>query len=104
MGWVYLVFAGCFEMLFTTFLKLSNGFSKPVPITGFIIAAAASFWLLTLSLQTISLGTAYAVWTGIGAFGTALIGIYFFGDSIAPTRIFFLFLLIFSIVGLKFVD
>lgn len=104
MAWLYLFIAGIFEMGFTTCLKLSNGFTKPWPMVGFISCAAFSFWMLTLAMESISLGTAYAVWTGIGAFGTSIIGIYFFEDSTAPLRIFFLVILISSILGLKFVD
>ena len=73
--------AGLFEIGFTSCLKLSEGFTRPVPVCGFLVCAAASFWL-TRSLDTISLGTAYAVWTGIGAVGTAVVGIMFFRDPL----------------------
>lgn len=102
MAWVYLILAGLFEVGFTTSLKLSEGFTRVVPSILFIVFAGLSFWLLTRALNGIALGTAYAVWTGLGAFGTALIGLFCFNESAAPLRLFFLFLLIVSIIGLKF--
>ncbi len=102
-GWFYLIVAGCFEIGFTTFLKLSQNFTK-IPYTiAFAICAMISFGLLNKSVTMISLGTAYAVWTGIGAFGTAVIGFAFFKDPISFGKIFFLSMLIASIVGLKFI-
>lgn len=104
MSWVYLIVAGLFEVGFTTCLKLSDSFSKPWPSLGFLLCAALSFWLLTKATQTIPLGTAYAVWTGIGAFGTAVIGIWAFGEPATAMRLAFLVLLIGSIIGLKLVS
>ena len=104
MSWVYLLLAGFFEIGFTTCLKLADGFTRVVPSVLFVIFAAMSFWLLTRALHTIELGTAYAIWTGIGAFGTALVGIFFFGESTAMLRLLFLLLLIVSIIGLKLVS
>ena len=101
MSWLLLIFAGLFEVGFTTCLKLSDSFSKPWPSLGFMLCAAISFWLLTKASQTIPLGTAYAVWSGIGALGTALVGIYAFGDPTSTWRLVFLTLLIGSIIGLK---
>ena len=103
MPWIYLILAGFFEIGFTTMLKLSENFSKLYPSIGFFVFSILSFWLLTKSAQTIPLGTAYAVWTGIGAIGTVLIGIFFFQESASFWRIFFLSILIMSIVGLKLV-
>ncbi len=104
MSWLYLLMAGLCEIGFTTFLKLSNNFANLLPTITFFILAAFSFTALSLSLKTIPLGTAYAVWTGIGAFGTALIGIIYFQESTDFWRILFLICLIFSIVGLKVVS
>lgn len=103
MAWLYLVIAGLFEVGFTTFLKLSEGFTRFWPSVTFLMLAILSFTSLSLSLKTIPLGTAYAVWTGIGAFGTAVIGIAYFGESTEFWRVFFLLCLILSIIGLKFV-
>jgi quaternary ammonium compound-resistance protein SugE len=102
--WIYLVAAGVFEMGFTTFMKLSNGFQHWAYNVSFAICALASFGLLNLSTRDLSLGTAYAVWTGIGAFGTAVVGILIFKDPTAFWRLVFLTTLIASIVGLKFVS
>ena len=96
--------AGLFEIGFTTFLKLSDGFTKLWPSLGFLVFAAISFLLLTVALRVIPLGTAYAVWTGIGALGTAVVGILFFEDPVSVLRIMFLMLLIGSIMGLKLVS
>ena len=104
MAWIYLLAAGLFEIGFTTFLKLSEGFTKLLPSLGFLVFSATSFWLLTIAMKTIPLGTAYAVWTGIGAFGTVIVGILFFNDPISFWRIFFLTVLVGSIVGLKLVS
>lgn len=104
MSWVYLVTAGFFEIGFTTFLKLSDNFSKLWPTVGFFIFSIVSFFLLAKAMNTIPLGTAYAVWTGIGAFGTVIIGICFFNDPLNLLRIVFLALLLSSVVGLKLVS
>lgn len=102
--WVYLLAAGFAEMGFTSFMKLSNGFQRWTYDVLFAICALLSFGLLNLSTRSLSLGTAYAVWTGMGAFGTALIGIAAFGDPVGLGRLFFLTTLIGSIIGLKFVS
>jgi quaternary ammonium compound-resistance protein SugE len=99
--WVYLSLAGIFEIGFTTFLKLSDGLRRIGYTLAFVAAAAMSFWLLTLSLDAIPLGTAYAVWTGIGAFGTAVVGMLYFRDPVTIGRVFFMLVLIAAIVGLK---
>lgn len=101
MDWVYLILAGLFEVGFTTSLKLSNTFTKFWPSVAFMVFALLSLWLLTLGMKTIPLGTAYAVWTGIGAFGTALVGIVYFDDPYDVYRLFFLATLIGSIIGLR---
>ncbi len=104
MHWIFLLIAGLFEIGFTTCLKLSDNFSKFWPVVGFLVLGAISFWLLSVAMKDIPLGTAYAIWTGIGAFGTALVGIFFFNDPSSFLRLFFLFTLVASIVGLKLVS
>lgn len=104
MAWIYLLMAGLFEIGFTTFLNLSHNFTRLWPTLAFMTAAMCSFFLLSLSLRHIPLGTAYAVWTGIGACGTAAVGILYFNESTDFWRVFFLFLLIASIIGLKWVS
>lgn len=103
-AWLYLFVAGIFEICFTTCLKLSEGFTKLWPSLGFLVATIASFSLLSMALTRIPLGTAYAVWTGIGAFGTALVGMIFFKDPVTFWRVFFLLGIILCVVGLKAVS
>jgi quaternary ammonium compound-resistance protein SugE len=103
MAWFILILAGLFEVGFTTCLKLSNNFKNMYWGVGFFICITVSFVLLNKAIQTIPMGTAYAVWTGIGAVGTAIIGIMFFNEAAEFWRVFFIFTLIASIVGLKLV-
>ena len=104
MAWINLVIAGLFEIGFTTSLKMSNDFKSPWWTTAFIICIWCSFYFLNEAIKNIPLGTAYAVWTGIGAVGTAIIGIVIFKEPLFFMRVFFLVLLIGSIVGLKVVS
>lgn len=104
MAWVWLFIAGLFEMAFAICLKLSDGFSKPVYTIAFVITAFLSLYFLTKAMVTIPLGTAYAVWTGIGASGIAILGIFLFGEPVTFIRLFFIALLIAAIVGLKLVS
>jgi quaternary ammonium compound-resistance protein SugE len=104
MAWIYLIVAGLFEVAFTTCLKFSDNFHHKGWATGFFISITVSFLLLNKAIQTIPLGTGYAVWTGIGAIGTAVIGILFFREPADFWRLFFIFLLIGSIAGLKLVS
>jgi quaternary ammonium compound-resistance protein SugE len=102
--WTYLLAAGVAEIGFTTCMKLSDGFRRWNFNVCFAVCAIASFSLLNLATRSLSLGTAYAVWTGIGAFGTVLVGILFFGDPAMLWRVIFLTTLIVSIIGLRFVS
>lgn len=104
MNWLILILAGFFEVGFTTCLKLSNNFSDWKWSAGFFICITLSFVLLNKAAQTIPLGTGYAVWTGIGAVGTVVIGMLFFKEPTDFWRLFFIFTLISSIVGLKLVS
>ena len=104
MNWLILILAGLFEVGFTTCLKFSNNFTNLAWSIGFFICITLSFVLLNKAIQTIPIGTAYAVWTGIGAVGTAIMGIIFFRESHDFWRLFFIFTLIASIIGLKWVS
>ncbi|MGN6400560.1 MAG: DMT family transporter [Flavisolibacter sp.] len=107
MAWLILVLAGLFEVGFTTCLtkaKESNGSAYFLWLLGFIVSVSLSMWLLYKATQTLPMGTAYAVWTGIGAAGTAIIGILFFKEPASLWRIFFITTLIGSIIGLKYVS
>ncbi|UTW64623.1 multidrug efflux SMR transporter [bacterium SCSIO 12741] len=101
MSWVYLVLAGLFEVGFTTSMKLSNGFTNWKGIVGFFLFGALSFGLLLKSMQSIETGTAYAVWAGIGASGTILMGALLFDDSLSGLKLLFLSLIIIGIIGIK---
>jgi len=104
MAWVYLVIAGCFEIGFTTCMKMSKDFTVGKWIVGFVICIYLSFHFLSLATRTIPMGTAYAVWTGIGAVGTVIIGMIFFNEPTYFLRVLFIFVLIGSIIGLKLVS
>lgn len=107
MNWIILVIAGLFEVAFTTCLgkaKESTGATATGWWIGFAITVTMSMYLLYRATQTLPLGTAYAVWTGIGAVGTVLMGIFFFREPATFWRLFFIFLLIGSIIGLKVVS
>ena len=104
MAWIYLIIAGLFEVGFTTSLKMSNNFSHRWWTLAFFVCISLSFILLNKAIQTIPMGTAYAVWTGIGAAGTVIIGINIFNEPADFWRLFFIVLLIGSILGLKLVS
>lgn len=104
MSWIILIIAGLFEVGFTTCLKLSDNFTNWKWSVAFGVCITLSFLLLNKAIQTIPIGTAYAVWTGIGAVGTAIMGILLYKEPADFWRMFFIFLLIGSIVGLKIVS
>lgn len=107
MNWLLLIIAGFFEVGFATCLgkaKETTGSTAIWWMVGFFVCLSLSMSLLYKATQTLPIGTAYAVWTGIGAFGTVLIGIFLFKEPVHFWRLFFLFTLIASIVGLKFVS
>jgi len=103
MAWIYLVVAGLFECGWAIGIKYTDNFTKFVPTVLTISAMAISFWLLSIAMKTIPIGTAYAVWTGIGAVGVAILGILLFNESKDIVRIFCLLLIVSGIVGLKLV-
>ena len=104
MGWLFLALAGALEVSFTTAMKYADGFTKLWPSLLFVAAYAGSAWFLAQSVKTIPLGTAYAIWTGIGAVGTAVIGIAVFGEPATAMRLLFLAVIVGGIVGLKVVS
>ena len=99
--WILLVVAGLFEVAWAIGLKYTDGFSKPVPTVLTVGAVAVSMVLLGIAARHLPIGTAYAVWTGIGVFGTAVLGMYLFGESMAPLRLVCLAFIIAGIIGLK---
>ena len=104
MAWTYLVIAGLLEIAWAIGLKHTEGFSRLWPSIGTLGAMAASFNLLAVALKTIPVGTGYAVWTGIGAAGTAIVGMAFLGESREVLRVLCLLLIVAGIVGRKFVS
>lgn len=101
MPWTLLFLAGLFEVAWAVGLKYTDGFTKPMPTTLTVAAMVASIVLLGLAVKHLPVGTAYAVWTGIGTIGTVILGIVLLGDSAAPLRIACLSLIVLGIVGLK---
>lgn len=107
MNWLILIIAGLFEVGFTTCLgkaKETSGTTSAFWIVGFFVSLSISMYLLYRATQTLPMGTAYAVWTGIGAVGTVIVGMLFFKEPADFWRLFFIATLIASIVGLKFVS
>lgn len=101
MAWIYLLIAGLFEIGWAIGLKYTEGFTKLWPSVITIVTMILSFYFLSSVVKTIPIGTAYAIWTGIGAVGTAILGIILFGESKEFIRIFFILLIVIGIVGLK---
>jgi quaternary ammonium compound-resistance protein SugE len=100
-AWLLLVVAGLLEIVWATSMKASQGFTKPLFTTITLVAAALSFWLLGLALRQLPVGTAYAVWTGVGAVGAAILGIMVFNEPVTVSRITCIALIVIGIVGLK---
>jgi quaternary ammonium compound-resistance protein SugE len=101
MPWVLLIIAGLLEVCWAIGLKYTEGFTRPLPSVLTIIAIIASMVLLSLAARSLPIGTAYAVWVGIGALGAAILGIVLFREPVTAARVFFLALLLTSIIGLK---
>ena len=101
MPWIILLIAALFEISWAVGLKFTDGFSRLWPSVATVLALIISVYLLEVASRSIPIGTAYAVWTGIGAVGTVICGILFFGDPTTLLRMFFLSLIIVGILGLK---
>ena len=102
LAWLLLVVAGLLEVVWSLSMKASHGFTKHHFTSITLVAACLSFWLLGLALRQLPVGTAYAVWTGIGAVGAAMLGIVLFGESLSIVRIGCIALIVLGILGLKF--
>lgn len=100
-SWILLLIAGLFEVCWAVGLKYTHGFTRLVPSLFTLACLAVSMLLLAKASQTLPIGTAYAVWVGIGALGAAILGIALLGEPATPQRLFFLALLLVAIVGLK---
>ena len=102
MDWIYLIIAGLLEVVWASTLKYTDGFTKPVPSLITLSTLAASFILLAQALKTLPTGTGYAVWTGIGVVGTAIVGSLFLGEPRDLPRFICIGLIVIGIVGLRF--
>lgn len=101
MAWFILFVAGLMEVVWAVGLKATEGFTKPGPTIVTVVALVLSFILLGLAMRTLPVGTAYAIWTGIGTVGTVILGMYFYGEPANPARLVCLGLIVAGIVGLK---
>jgi quaternary ammonium compound-resistance protein SugE len=104
MSWYVLLLAGLFEVGWAVGLEYSDGFSKPVPTAGTVVALVISMALLAEAVEDLPVGTAYAVWTGIGAVGTASLGVVLFDEPATLARVGFMSLIVVGIVGLHLVS
>lgn len=101
MAWLTLVVAGVFEVVWASLLPLTKGFTRPMPTAGFVVALGASMYLLGMAARTIPIGTAYAVWVGIGAVGAYLVGVLALGESTSPAQATAMAFLVASLVAVK---
>ncbi len=101
MAWIYLLAAGVLEIVWAFSMKQSEGFSKLTPSIITFVTMIASFWLLSLAMRTLPLGTAYTIWTGIGAVGAFVIGIVFLGEQVSAMRIAAAVLIVSGLVLMK---
>jgi quaternary ammonium compound-resistance protein SugE len=101
MAWVILFVAGLLEIVWALMLKQSENFSKPAPTLGFLIALSVSMFLLSQALKSLPVGTAYAVWTGIGAAGTAIVGMLWLGESRDLIKLVSVVMIVAGIIGLR---
>lgn len=101
-AWLIVLIAGLLETGWALGLKYSDGFSKPIPSVLTIVGAIASFWLLSIAMKELPVGTAYAVWVGIGAVGTAVLAVFLFGDPVSLWRVIGILLILAGIIALKF--
>ncbi|MCP3030221.1 multidrug efflux SMR transporter [Halobacillus sp. A1] len=104
MAWIYILVGAVFEVGWAVGLKLSEGFSRPLISIITVLFIFISFYLFTKALRLIDIGTGYAIFTGLGAAGTAVIGMTFLGDGTGAGKVFFIVLLIFGVIGLKMSD
>ena len=101
MAWALIYIAGLFETGFAVLLKLSHGITRPWPTAGFAACALISFGLLTVALKDLEVGPAYAVWTGLGAAGTAIVGMALLGDTVSTIKLVSIGLILAGVVGLN---
>jgi quaternary ammonium compound-resistance protein SugE len=100
-AWVLVAISGAFEIVFSVLMKQTDGFTRPVPSAIAIVSALVSIWLMTISLRTLALGPAYAVWAGIGTLGAAIAGVVIYAEPVTALKTTFMLLVIVGIVGLQ---
>jgi quaternary ammonium compound-resistance protein SugE len=101
MAWVFLIIAGVFEVVWAIGLKYTEGFTKVLPTVITLLGMAISFYFLSMAVKTLPIGTAYAIWTGIGAAGAVILGIILFGEPKSLLRLMFVAFILIGIIGLK---
>jgi len=101
MAWIYLAAAGALEIVWATAMKFSLGFTRPGPAVVTLVAMAGSVWLLALAMRSLPLGTAYAIWTGIGAVGAFVVGIFMLGEAATAGRLVSVGLIVAGMIGLR---
>lgn len=103
LAWALLFFAGLLEVVWAVGLRLTNGFTRPLPTLVTVLALGASLWLLSLASRTIPLGTAYAVWCAVGIVGTSAVGAIWLGEAVTAAKLACLALILAGVVGLKLI-
>ena len=101
MAWLFLIIAGIFEVVWAIGLKYTEGFTKMLPTLITLLGMAISFYFLSMAVKTLPIGTAYAIWTGIGAAGAVILGIVLFGEPKSMLRLMFVAFILIGIIGLK---
>jgi len=101
MSWTYLVIAGILEVIFAYVLKQSEGFTRLLPSVMTLLTGLGSFWLLSLAMRTIPMGTAYIIWTGIGAVGAFITGIVFLGETMTSLRVIAAIFIVMGLILMK---
>lgn len=101
MAWIYLLLAGVLEVVWASLMKASDGFTKPWPTAGTLAFMVVSFGLLSMAMKSLPLGTAYAIWTGIGAVGAFIVGVLVLGEALTPMRVGGVMLIVSGLVVLK---
>lgn len=101
MSWVLLGLAGLLEIVWALAMKQSHGFTRPLPTIVMLVTMVGSFGLLAMAMRSLPLGTAYMIWTGIGAVGTFAVGVWILGEAVSPLRVFAALLIVAGIVTMK---
>ena len=104
MAWTALIVAGLLEVAWALVLPATRGFTRLLPTAAFLLLLAGSMYGLSVATRTLALGTAYAVWVGVGMTGTVLLAVLLYGDPVTPARLGFLGLILIGVVGLKLVE